>query len=142
MAAALKLDTTSVAEAAGAGRTAETATAQKEAGFDFAVVGTVTEEAVFRYADVQITMEEALVAWTGKLDKVFPYTAGKDKSGVASDLYEAKDIYVCKHKVARPTVFIPVFPGTNCEYDSAAAFERAGADVITKVFKNLTRAGN
>ena len=138
MAAALKSDTASVAEAAGAGRTAETATAQKEAGFDFAVVGTVTEEPVFRYAGVQITMEEALEAWTGKLDKVFPYTAGKDKSGVASDLYEAKDIYVCKHKVARPTVFIPVFPGTNCEYDSAAAFERAGADVITKVFKNLT----
>lgn len=45
---------------------------------------------------------------------------------------------VCKHKVARPTVFIPVFPGTNCEYDSAKAFERAGADVITKVFRNLT----
>ena len=43
-----------------------------------------------------------------------------------------------RHKVARPTVFIPVFPGTNCEYDSAKAFERAGADVITKVFKNLT----
>ena len=41
-------------------------------------------------------------------------------------------------RVARPTVFIPVFPGTNCEYDSAKAFERAGADVITKVFKNLT----
>ena len=40
--------------------------------------------------------------------------------------------------MARPTVFIPVFPGTNCEYDSAKAFERAGADVITRVFKNLT----
>ncbi len=136
MASAVKADTGSVAEAAG--RTAETATAQQDAGFDFAVVGTVTEEPVFQYAGVQITMEEALEAWTGKLDKVFPYTAGKDKSGVASDLYEAKDIYVCKHKVARPTVFIPVFPGTNCEYDSAAAFERAGADVITRVFKNLT----
>ena len=109
MAAAAKADTASVAEAAG--RTAETATAQKEAGFDFAVVGTVTEEPVFQYAGVQITMEEALEAWTGKLDKVFPYTAGKDKSGVASDLYEAKDIYVCKHKVARPTVFIPGISG-------------------------------
>ena len=40
-------------------------------------------------------------------------------------------------KVAKPTVFIPVFPGTNCEYDSTKAFERAGADVIVKVFKNL-----
>lgn len=105
---------------------------------DHSVIGTVTDEPAFIYGDTRITMEEALQAWTEKLDKVFPYTAGKDKSKVDSGLYEAKDIYVCKHKVARPTVFIPVFPGTNCEYDSAAAFGRAGADVVTKVFKNLT----
>ncbi len=101
-------------------------------------VGEVTEEAVFVCGDVRITMEEALQAWTSRLDKVFPYTAGKDKSPVASEVYHAKEIYVCKHKTARPTVFIPVFPGTNCEYDSARAFENAGADVITKVFKNMT----
>ncbi|MDE6388032.1 MAG: phosphoribosylformylglycinamidine synthase [Lachnospiraceae bacterium] len=107
-------------------------------GLKYTIIGTVSEESVFVYGDVMITMDEALQAWTDKLDKVFPYTAGKDKSAVASDLYEAKGIYVCKNKVAKPTVFIPVFPGTNCEYDSKAAFERAGADVITKVFKNLT----
>ncbi len=116
------------------------AMAEKDVSLDYTVIGTVTEAPVFVYEDVQITMAEALEAWTGKLDKVFPYTAGKDKSSVDSGLYEAKEIYVCKHKTARPTVFIPVFPGTNCEYDSAAAFERAGADVITKVFKNLTAA--
>ena len=49
-------------------------------------------------------------------------------------------ISVCEHKIAQPTVFIPVFPGTNCEYDSAKAFERAGAKVITKVFRNLDAA--
>ena len=54
------------------------------------------------------------------------------------DLYHAENIYVCKHKVAKPRVFIPVFPGTNCEYDSTRAFERAGAEVDVKVFKNLT----
>ena len=102
------------------------------------VIGTVTKEAAFVYKDVKITMEEALRSWTDKLDKVFPYTVGRDKSEVNSGLYEAKEIYVCKNKVAKPTVFIPVFPGTNCEYDSAAAFVRAGADVVTKVFKNLT----
>ena len=54
-------------------------------------------------------------------------------------VYNAKEmLYVCKNKIAKPTVFIPVFPGTNCEYDSTKAFERAGADVITKVFRNLT----
>ncbi|MGN0280091.1 MAG: phosphoribosylformylglycinamidine synthase [Lachnospiraceae bacterium] len=104
----------------------------------YTVIGTVTEEAAFVYGDVKITMEEALQAWTSKLDKVFPYTAGKDKSAVNSSVYDTKEIYVCKNKVAKPTVFIPVFPGTNCEYDSTKAFERAGANVVTKVFKNLT----
>ena len=104
----------------------------------YTVIGTVTEEAAFVYGDVKITMEEALKAWTSKLDKVFPYTAGKDKSAVNSSVYDTKEIYVCKNKVAKPTVFIPVFPGTNCEYDSTKAFERAGANVVTKVFKNLT----
>ncbi len=105
---------------------------------DYQIVATVTEDAAFVCGDVRITMDEALQAWTSKLDKVFPYTSGKDKSPVESKAYQAKNIYVCKHKVARPTVFIPVFPGTNCEYDSAKAFENAGADVITKVFKNMT----
>lgn len=56
-------------------------------------------------------------------------------------LFNAENVHVCKNKVAKPTVFIPVFPGTNCEYDSTKAFERAGADVIVKVFKNLDAAG-
>ena len=55
-------------------------------------------------------------------------------------IYDTKDIHICAHKIAQPTVFIPVFPGTNCEYDSTKAFERAGAKVITKVFKNLDAA--
>ena len=53
---------------------------------------------------------------------------------------DTKDIVICGHKIAQPTVFIPVFPGTNCEYDSAKAFERAGAKVITKVFRNMDAA--
>ena len=107
-------------------------------GQDCILIGTVTEEPVFVYGTITVTMEEALQSWTSRLDKVFPYTAGKDKSLLASECYRAQDVYVCKHKVARPNVFIPVFPGTNCEYDSAKAFENAGADVITKVFKNMT----
>jgi len=57
---------------------------------------------------------------------------------VASEVYKTDKVYICKNKVAKPTVFIPVFPGTNCEYDSTKAFEKAGANVITRVFKNLT----
>ncbi len=112
--------------------------ALKEKDIDFEVIGTVTEEAAFVIGDAKITMEEALNAWTSKLEKVFPTKAYKGEEAVESGIYKADSIYVCKNKVAKPTVFIPVFPGTNCEYDSTKAFERAGANVITKVFKNMT----
>jgi phosphoribosylformylglycinamidine synthase len=72
------------------------------------------------------------------LEKIFPTRSYEEKKEVNSGLYEAPQIHICKNKTAKPTVFIPVFPGTNCEYDSAKAFENAGADVITKVFKNLS----
>ena len=104
------------------------------------VLGTVAADAAFTYRDTVITMDEALQAWTGTLEKVFPTKAVFDTTPVASDVYKADSIYVCKNKIAKPTVFIPVFPGTNCEYDSTKAFERAGANVITKVFKNQTAA--
>ncbi len=101
-------------------------------------VGTVNNEQKFVYGETVIPMEEALRAWTGTLEKVFPTRAAAETDEVKTGLYDTKEIYVCKNKVANPTVFIPVFPGTNCEYDSARAFENAGADVIVKVFKNLT----
>ncbi len=100
-------------------------------------VGAVNECSVFVYGDMVISMDEALKAWTGTLEKVFPTRATIDTEEVNTGLYETKEIYICKNKVAKPTVFIPVFPGTNCEYDSMKAFERAGANTIVKVFKNL-----
>ena len=104
-------------------------------------VGEVKDNAKFVYNDVVITVDEALNVWSDKLEDVFPTKAVKDTTPVESKLYKADSVYVCKNKVAKPTVFIPVFPGTNCEYDSTKAFERAGADVIVKVFKNLDAAG-
>ena len=117
---------------------AESLALLEEKELDYSVVGTVTEEPVFVFGDVRITMDEALEAWTSKLEKVFATKAEKDKTAVDSPLYKADSIYVCKHRIAKPTVFIPVFPGTNCEYDSAKAFERAGAEVETRVFRNLS----
>ena len=101
------------------------------------VIGVVNHLQKFIYGDTEISMEEAIEAWTGTLEKVFPTRAVEGKEEVQTELFHTDKIYVCKHKVARPTVFIPVFPGTNCEYDSAKAFERAGADTIVKVFRNL-----
>ena len=105
-----------------------------------AVVATVNDTQNFNYKDMSISMEEALNTWTGTLERVFPTRATEDKEEVKTDVFDAKEIYICKNKVAKPTVFIPVFPGTNCEYDSAKAFERAGANTIVKVFKNLSAA--
>ncbi len=104
----------------------------------YRIIGEVTDEAGFAYKDCFISMEEALEAWTSRLEKVFPTKAVKESAPAESPLYRTEKVYVCRDQVARPTVFIPVFPGTNCEYDSAKAFERAGAKVVTKIFKNRT----
>ena len=104
---------------------------------DYVFVGTVTDGS-FTYQDMVLTQEEALAAWKKPLEKVFPTKADKDTSAIDTPLYQADKIHICKQPVAKPTVFIPVFPGTNCEYDSARAFIRAGAKVVTKVFKNLS----
>ena len=110
-----------------------------ELAITYTVIGEVTDDAKFSYSDTEITLKEALSTWEETLEGVFKTAAGTEE--VKADdgsLYKADSIYVCKHKVAKPRVFIPVFPGTNCEYDSTRAFERAGAEVDVKVFKNLT----
>ena len=103
------------------------------------VIGEVTNDAAFVYGDTVITLAEAEKAWTETLEEVFR-TVSEENSDkeVESPVYDTKDIYICNHKIAKPHVFIPVFPGTNCEYDSTKAFERAGATVTTKVFKNMS----
>ena len=104
----------------------------------YVLIGETNDKATFEYGYDSIPMDEALKVWEKPLEKVFPTRSHNDKSLLDTPVYDKGSIYVCKNKVAKPTVFIPVFPGTNCEYDSAKAFENAGANVITKVFKNLT----
>ena len=124
-----------------------------ELGIPCTVIGEVQDAPEFVYGDTVITMDEALDAWTKKLEKVFPTESGVEQNDkindtlkivdgkVSTGLYDAGSIYVAKNKVAKPKVFIPVFPGTNCEYDSAKAFENAGAEVQTIVFRNLDAQG-
>jgi len=111
-----------------------------ELSIPYTVIGEVTEREMFEYGPTVITMEEALDTWTGTLEEVFPTRSGVKQTEVTDRLYQTDQIYICNHKLAQPNVFIPVFPGTNCEYDSKKAFERAGAKVVTKVFKNMTAA--
>ena len=134
-----------------------------ELSITYTLVGEVTADHRFSYGNTEITLDEALKSWTGTLENVFKtdsgiptigggldldgnpvdgptsyFFAGKEKNTYENGCYVPEQVYVCKNKVAKPRVFIPVFPGTNCEYDSTRAFERAGAEVDVKVFKNLT----
>ena len=123
----------------------------------YTLVGEVTDRGALEYSYHSIPLERALEAWKGTLEPVFRtrsgaekeasaigFIAGEDREKQAENCldeqgcYHAPHVYVCGHKTAVPRVFIPVFPGTNCEYDSTRAFERAGAQVDVKVFRNLT----
>ena len=108
----------------------------------YTVIGEVTAEQTFAYGSEKLELGEAKEAWMNTLENVFATKSAADSDEpVEEKLYNASEIHICSHKIGQPTVFIPVFPGTNCEYDSRRAFERAGAKVITKVFKNLDAAG-
>ena len=113
-----------------------------ELSISYTVIGEVTDKGTFEYGNVSISMDEAIEAWTKTLEDVFPTVTGKAACGEAAKveekLYDTDAVYICDHKIGQPSVFIPVFPGTNCEYDSTKAFERAGAKVVTRVFKNIT----
>ena len=104
----------------------------------YVLIGETTDDATLKYGEESILLDDAIKTWEKPLEKVFPTRSHKDTSVIDTPVYDKGSVYVCKNKIAKPTVFIPVFPGTNCEYDSAKAFEKAGAKVITKVFKNLT----
>ena len=117
-------------------------------GLDVIRLGEVTENGKFEFANVTIDIEEMLEAWQGKLEKVYPTKTGEAVEKLNEKLYDVRNeadfvrkneakLYIAKEKIAKPRVFIPVFPGTNCEYDLTKAFKKAGAEVQTVVFKNL-----
>ena len=121
-----------------------------ELSISYTLLGEVKADDTISYGEMQLDLNEAVAAWKGTLESVFPTVSeekqkmqnidvqpASEKAVIENGLYRTSDIHICTHKIGQPTVFIPVFPGTNCEYDSKKAFERAGAKVITKVFKNL-----
>ena len=103
-------------------------------------VGSITDEPVFAYNECVIPVDEALSAWGATLERVFPTTSEPNDVGRNDDVYVEKNIYISKNKVAVPEVFVPVFPGTNCEYDTTASFIKAGASVNSVVFRNMTES--
>ena len=100
-------------------------------------IGEVTAEPIFECNGEKVALEEALAAWQKTLEGVFPTrTTSPIKPIKPIKPIHFDTVYQCKHKAAKPHVFIPAFPGTNCEYDSARAFNRAGAESEIIVFRN------
>lgn len=109
------------------------------AGTDLLVLGTLTDEGKVVVSDTEISLAEIEAAYTKTLDKIFPMKAPrKEKKDVRMPAYTNDLPLTAPYNVAKPTVFIPVFPGINCEYDTAAAFEAAGAKTDIFVIRNLT----
>ena len=110
-----------------------------ENDFDGITLGKTNENGVFIIDGVVQTVDELIDAWCSKLEKVFATDSGKAaKMPYDVPLYRERSIFVAKNKVAKPRVFIPAFPGTNCEIDTARAFEKAGAEASVLVVNNLS----
>ena len=91
--------------------------------------------------DESVSIDSLIDAWRRPLESVFPTKALNISEKPLDAVSQIKrKLTHSQSKVAKPRVFIPVFPGTNCEYDSAAAFEKEGAVADTFVFNNLTQS--
>lgn len=110
-----------------------------ENDFDGITLGKTNDNGVFIMDGEVQTVDELIDAWTGKLEKVFATDSGKE-ANMPYDvpLCKERSIFIAKNKVAKPRVFIPAFPGTNCEIDTARAFEKAGAEASVLVVNNLS----
>lgn len=102
------------------------------------LLGYVIEEYTFKIEGETVDMAELQEAWEAKLEPVFPYR--KEGQTVEKIHFEAPKAKAPAVGIAKPKVIIPVFPGTNCEYDTARAFARAGAEPEILVINNLTPA--
>ncbi|MBO4396537.1 MAG: phosphoribosylformylglycinamidine synthase [Eubacterium sp.] len=115
-----------------------------ESGIIYDRLGKVLDEPVFTYREESVPVSEAIEAWQKTLEGVFPTHSNPNAPELRDEVYDCREhgesVYICNNKVAKPHVFIPVFPGTNCEYDTEAAFVRAGAETEVIVFKNRTES--
>ena len=108
-------------------------------GYNYKVIGSTKENGNITVNNTDISIEEAKEAWFKPLEKVFPtnYYKPFDKKDLSVKPFNIIEKRTSSLSLAAPRVLMPVFPGTNCEYDTLRAFERAGADAKTLVISNL-----
>lgn len=101
------------------------------------VLGTTLDKEEISINNVKLDLNELIRLWEEPLEKVFPTRVNTNKEKPENVLSDKKCMVSSGTKFAKPRVFIPVFPGTNCEYDLAKAFIDAGGDPRVEVFRNL-----
>ena len=106
-------------------------------------IGTTTSLEEIQIDGERIALDALLNSWTSPLESTYPTQVKAAHQELSEFSYHGKDASLqakSTNKVAKPKVIIPTFPGTNCEYDTAKAFNQAGADANTSIFRNLTAA--
>ncbi|WP_446899391.1 phosphoribosylformylglycinamidine synthase [Clostridium sp. LBM24168] len=104
---------------------------------DYKLIGVTHADEAIEFKDESIAIDDMIEVWSEPLEKVFPMRTEKDNGKIDVVNFEKKTTISPVVKIVKPRVFIPVFPGTNCEYDSERAFISAGAEVDTLVLRNL-----
>ena len=111
---------------------------ESEENIDEIYLGKIISEKYILYKKEKIDLKKLSLIYENKLEKIYSCNIKTDKKPIKNFSYETKNRIVSKIKIAKPKVIIPVFPGTNCEYESAKAFEYAGAKVKIMVINNLS----
>ena len=108
-------------------------------GDNVILLGETTTEAKIVAGDTVVDLCEMEKVWLGKLDTVFPHKTSHEVKEYDFVGYQAEEVAEPKETIEVPKVFVPAFPGTNCEYDSMRAFEKAGAEASTMTFRNQSQ---
>ncbi len=119
----------------------EVADAADLAGVPHRVLGRTVAEPALSWPGASAPLDELLAAHEGTLEPVYPTRAAEPAKPIPSIAHATRSTHRPSAKVARPRVIIPVFPGTNCEWDTARAFRQAGAEPEILVLRNLDAAG-
>lgn len=104
---------------------------------NYIIVGRTLSDPIIKYNTELIKINDLIEIWSKPLKSIFKNNNTDIKENIISKYYENKNFYYSKNKKASPKVFVPIFPGTNCEYDTQKAFYQEGAFVKTKLFKNI-----
>jgi len=107
-------------------------------GIQYRLIGYTTKDSLIEVNGIKIDLNESLERWENPLESVFPTRTPLTEEKASDICYKGRNTNRPRITSAKPRVFIPAFPGTNCEYDTARAFEKAGGKADVLVIRNLT----